>query len=90
MFSDILIWALAVFWISNTLARYDGPGGKIKDFRDKLELYFGDWSPLHCPYCTSFWALFAFSPILYLFPIFLYFFAVLGASAVFKGLAQEI
>lgn len=90
MFFDILIWGLAVFWISNTLSRYDGPGDKIKEFRDRLDFLLGSYSPLHCPYCSSFWVLLIFSILFHLFPIILYFFAVLGASAVFRGVSLEV
>lgn len=90
MFSNLIVWGLAVFWLSNTLAKYDGPGDKIKEFRDKLEFYLGSWSPLHCPYCTSFWVLIIFGLLFHFFPIILYFFAVLGASAVFRGVALEV
>lgn len=89
MLTNIIIWGLAVFWVSNTLSRYEGPGDKIKEFREYLEQRLGSYSPLHCSYCSSFWVLLIFSILFHLFPIILYFFAVLGVSAVFSGIALE-
>lgn len=87
---NVIIWGLAVFWISNTLARYDGPDDKLKTFREYLETKYGSYSPLHCSYCSSFWILLLFGLFFYLIPVLLYFFAVLGVAAVARGISLEL
>jgi hypothetical protein len=85
----IVIYGLAVFWLSVALSNKDGPGNTLKNLRDTLNLYLGSWSPLDCVFCSSFWVLAFFGLLFYYIPGVVYFFAILGAASVFKGLAQE-